>query len=70
MTEQRKSDPLDDASALPPDPPPGSDPEPVPRYPKGQGKREARPETLADNTKVTPLDPDKNLEDGIEVNET
>lgn len=43
---------------LPPDPPPGSDPNPAPRYPKSP------------DPKVTPLDEDKNLEDGIEVNET
>jgi hypothetical protein len=60
-----------DESAFPPDPPPGSDPEPTPRVPRPPGvNHEARPETLADNTKVTPLDDDKNLEDGIEVNET
>ena len=61
----------DDESALPPDPAPGSDPDPTPRYPKPrQVNHDARPETLADNTKVTPLDEDKNIEDGIEVNET
>jgi hypothetical protein len=30
---------------------------------------EGRPETLADNAKVTPLDEDKHIEDGIEVDE-
>ncbi len=61
----------DDESALPPDPPPSSDPEPKPRFPKGpRPNHDARPETLANNTKVTPLDEDKHLEDGIEVNET
>ncbi len=61
----------DDDAMLPEDPGPSSDPEPTPRFPKpSKKKHEARPETLADNTKVTPLDEDKNLEDGIEVNET
>jgi hypothetical protein len=60
-----------DSSAVPPDPPPGSDPEPTPRYPRAEGvNHDARPETLADNTRVTPLDDDKSIEDGIEVNET
>jgi hypothetical protein len=60
----------DDESALPPDPPPSSDPEPAPRYPKSQQpNHDARPETLANNMKVTPLDEDKHLEDGIEVEE-
>ena len=54
--------PSNDDSALPPDPPPGSDPEPTPRFP--------RPETRAKKAKVTPLDPDKHIEDGIEVKET
>ena len=44
----------DDESAVPPDPAPGSDPKP----------------TLAKNVKVTPLDEDKHVEDGIEVHET
>jgi hypothetical protein len=61
----------DDDSAFMPDPPPSSDPEPKPRVPKSpRTNHDARPETLADNTKVTPLDEDKNLENGIEVNET
>jgi hypothetical protein len=61
----------DDQSALPPDPPPSSDPEPTPRAPRSPAvNHEARPETLANNTKVTPLDEDKNIEEGIEVNET
>jgi hypothetical protein len=60
----------DDESALPPDPPPSSDPEATPRFPNGQHpNRDARPETLANNVKLTPLDEDKNLEDGIEVEE-
>ena len=61
----------DDNRALPPDPPPGSDPDPTPRYPKpAEANHDARPETLANNTQVTPLDDDKNIEEGIEVNET
>jgi hypothetical protein len=57
--------------ALPPDPPPSSDPEPTPRFPKAPPTdHDPRPETLADNTKKTPLDPDENIKDGIEVNET
>jgi hypothetical protein len=60
----------EDDSALPPDPAPSSDPEPTPRFPKRpQRNHDARPETLADNMKVTPLDEYKNLEDGIEVDE-
>jgi hypothetical protein len=52
----------DEESALPDDPPPASDPDPTPRFPK-----QAPP---AEKTKVVPLDEDENLEDGIEVNET
>jgi hypothetical protein len=60
----------DDESALPPDPAPSSDPEPTPRFPKpSQGKHDARWETLANNMQVTPLDEDKHIEDGIEVDE-
>jgi hypothetical protein len=60
-----------DDSAFLPDPGPASDPEPTPRHPKGAGRNhEASPETLARNAKVTPLDEDENLADGIEVNET
>jgi hypothetical protein len=60
----------DDESAVPDDPVPASDPEPTPRHPKRSKRHHgARPETLANNTKVTPLDEDKNLEDGIEVEE-
>ena len=58
-------------SATPEDPPPSSDPEPTPRFPKRpKGNHDASPETLAGNVKVTPLDEDENLDDGIEVNET
>lgn len=53
----------DDHSALPPDPPPGSDPDPTPRYPKS-------PEENDDARRVTPLDDDKHIEEGIEINET
>jgi hypothetical protein len=61
----------DDESALPEDPPPASDPEPTPRFPKqAPADHDGRPERLASNTKVTPLDEDKNIEGGIEVNET
>ena len=67
MTERPSPD---DEPELPPDPPPASDPDPSPRYPmKAPRKHDARPETLADNTKVTPLDEGKNLEHGIEVDE-
>lgn len=52
-----------DEPALPEDPPPGSDPDPAPHFPKP-------PEAGRQKPKVTPLDEDKNLEDGIEVNET
>jgi hypothetical protein len=61
--------PIDEPSQ-PEDPPPASDPAPEPNFPKTARKHDARPETLANNTQVTPLDPDKNAEDGIEVNET
>ena len=67
MTERQMPD-VD--PGLPPDPGPSSDPEVMPRFPKGQPRREASAETLADNTEVTPLDDDKNIEGGIEVNET
>jgi hypothetical protein len=54
-----------------PNPGPSSDPEPAPRYPEDENAHhEASPERLAKNTKVTPLDEDKHLEDGIEVKET
>ncbi len=46
--------------ALPEDPRPGSDPDPAPRFPKSPQQK----------PKVTPLDEDKNIEEGIEVNET
>lgn len=53
------------------DPPPSSDPEPTPPFPKPlQANHDARPETLANNMNVTPLDEDKNIENGIEVEET
>ena len=43
-------------SDLPPDPPPASDPEPTPRHPQARKvDHDARPETLANNTKVTGL---------------
>jgi hypothetical protein len=62
---------LDEESALPPDPEPASDPDPTPRFPKSSPRiRDARPETLANNTQVTPLDPDDHAKEGIEVNET
>jgi hypothetical protein len=66
-----RPDPDDDA-VLPPDPAPASDPEPVPRVPKSKANHDARPETLANNTKVTPLDESEAITDGdgIEVNET
>jgi hypothetical protein len=63
----------DDADALPPDPAPASDPEPTPRFPKkSPANHDARPETLASNMKVTPLDDSEAIadDDGIEVNET
>ena len=50
----------DDESSLPEDPAPSSDPEQTPRSAKPR----------ASNLKVTPLDEDKNIEKGIEVNET
>jgi hypothetical protein len=59
-----------DDAAFPPDPPPASDPEPTPRVPKPRAKQPARPETLADNMKVTPLDDGDAIRDGIEVDET
>lgn len=39
------------------------------RRPGGDGEA-GRPETPPSKPEVTPLDEDKNLEDGIEVNET
>jgi hypothetical protein len=56
---------------LPEDPTPGSDPEPEPHFPRTPQKDHGvRPERLADNTKVTPLDDDKHIEEGIDVKET
>jgi hypothetical protein len=56
---------------LPADPAPASDPEPRPSFPKSPAaNHDARPETLANNMKVTPLDDGEAIEDGIEVNET
>jgi hypothetical protein len=60
----------DDESAVPPDPAPSSDPEPTPRVPQSRVNHDARPETLADNMKVTPMDDGDAIADGIEVNET
>ncbi|HET9864789.1 MAG TPA: hypothetical protein VFP37_15205 [Steroidobacteraceae bacterium] len=66
MNERNRND----ESAVPDDPVPASDPEPTPRYPKrSKRQHDARPETLANNTKVTPLDEDNNLKDGIEIDE-
>ena len=60
-----------DDDARPPDPAPASDPVPTPRLPKRRGgDQDTRPETLADNTKVTPMDDGEAIEDGIEVKET
>lgn len=50
-----RPDPVDEPE-LPEDPAPVRDPEPAPRSPKAP--------------KVTPLDEDKNIEDGIEIKET
>jgi hypothetical protein len=48
---------------LPPDPPPSSDPEPTPRFPKGpQVDHAGRPETLARNAEVVPPPEDDDLE--------
>jgi hypothetical protein len=71
ITAMERPNPDDDA-VIPPDPAPASDPEPTPRFPKPRRNHDARPETLADNTKVTPLDDDQTIADGdgIEVNET
>ena len=60
----------DDEADFLPDPAPSSDPEPTPRYPKGRRKRRARPETLANNLEVTPLDEEEHIKDGIEIKET
>jgi hypothetical protein len=63
--------PNPDDDALPPDPAPASDPEPTPRFPKRRAaNHDARPETLADNMEVTPMDDGEAIEDGIEVKET
>lgn len=54
----------------PEDPPPANDPVPEPNFPKtARANREARPESRAGNVKVTPLDEDRNVEQGIEVDE-
>ncbi|MDF3020712.1 MAG: hypothetical protein K0Q92_2015 [Steroidobacteraceae bacterium] len=59
---------------LRPDSGPGANPEIMPRFPKGKPKArdadEAGPKDAPHQAEVTPLDPDKNIEDGIEVNET
>jgi hypothetical protein len=52
----------DDESVLPRKPASRSDPESTPRVPP--------PKTPANKPKVTPLDEDKNIEDGIEIKET
>ncbi len=61
----------DDESALPEDPAPSNDPEPAPRFPKpARANHDVRPEAFAHNPKVTPLDEDKHIEEGIEVKVT
>ena len=50
-----------DESALPPDRAPASD---------SESNHDADRESRSHKPKVTPLDPDNNLKDGIEVNET
>lgn len=55
-TEMERPDPEID-SDLPPDPAPASDPEPTPRYHRApKVDHDARPETLANNMKVTGLE--------------
>ena len=59
---------------LRPDPGPGADPEIMPRFPKAKSKArdadQALPEKAPEDVEVTPLDPDKKIEGGIQVNET
>lgn len=75
MTERQMPD---KDPGLRPDPGPGADPEITIRSPKGQAKArgadktapEEASEDAPEDAEVTPLDPDKNIESGIEVNET
>ena len=53
----------EDDRVLPPDAPPRS-----PR--RAPVEHDAKPESPAENVEVTPLDDDRNIDDGIEVNET
>jgi hypothetical protein len=59
-----------DESALPGDPSPGSDPERAPRPRKPPVDPDVRPDAPAGNAVVTPLDEEKHIKDGIEVDET
>ena len=60
-----------DEPELPEDSAPIRDPDPAPDFPKPpQADHATRPKSPANNPKVTPLDEDKNIEEGIEVNET
>ena len=60
-----------DEPELPEDSAPIRDPDPAPDFPKPpQADHATRPKSPANNPKVTPLDEDKHIEGGIEVNET
>ena len=53
----------------PPGPAPGGDPAAVPHSPQPLDP-DARPQNPPSKVKVTPLDEDRNVKDGIEVDET
>ena len=60
-----------DDSGLPPDSAPGSEADPATGSPKAPtGKSKTPAETPAESAEVTPLDEDKNIEEGIEIKET
>jgi hypothetical protein len=60
-----------DDSGLPPDSAPGSEVDPARGSSKTpSAKSKTPPKTPAEGAKVTPLDEDKNIEEGIEIKET
>jgi hypothetical protein len=68
MNEHRNTD---DETELPLEPAPGDDPDPAPGRSKSPpGNNDPHPDTPSKDVRVTPLDDDENIKQGIEVDET
>jgi hypothetical protein len=63
-----RPDPVDEPD-MPEDPAPVRDPDPAPRAPQ-QSNPDARPKVPPGKPKVTPLDEEQHIKEGIEVKET